>query len=1073
MFKNKIKLIDKYIIKEVAYPFILGVFIITVILIGNYFFQLTDLIIVKKVPVVLVSQLLAYKIPSVMVETFPIAVLFATMTGIGRLNRENEITAIRMGGVSFFRLIIPLLVLGIIVSGLTLVLNEEVVPWANHKANNIIRETILKDAMPDPQEEVFFKGPQGRLFFVEDYDEKAGKLGNIMIYELKENDFPEVITAQKGKIEENHWLLDSGIIHQYNNKGTIIFESRFQELEIQLTDEMQELYGSQKSTSEMSREELGKRIALFKKSGINVDSLLVDYHLKLAEPLTALIFILISVPLSLSGKESRTLNLIFTIIIVFFYYVILSFSRSFGKNYILPPLAAAWLPNIIFLIFGLVLLFWRESWQKIISKIFKMLGISTALFLLIFNLNTSVGAQEFRVNADYLKYDQGNSLIKIEGDINGSYGQYYLKSKDIKIELEDGSKMDMDQIDNIEALPGAVTGCDLEFPHYYFDAQRAVIKPGEYIKMYNIVFKELNGKLPLLYWPYLYISLKRENSNFIPTFGYHRRRGWFIKTKYFYNTPYDLPGNFYLDNYSISGAAGGIKQYFINQPDHKAYLYYYTQQNKTNLDGLFNWEGELFHKSEFGNWNEEFSYFHQDYDDKIEIETDLEFYYKKNRARSRISLDYDEQDYFEDEYYDRRDYGLDLYYYNRFFEDLLLRFNYDRDYDDDYYYGLEKEFDRDLYLRYNPGDGWLSEFNYYDGERKRPGEELRSRQGGEFSIKREIGDYEWTFLLERYAPRLTEEGDEEVEFSRLPEISLEYEPPGSLSYFYQLGHYFENDSKKEGYRGKAEIEYFKSLYLPFNNYLRFKETLSSSVYDIKDEESDYIPNQQISETEVNLRTGISDNLKLYHDYKYVDFRNLSPFEFDRAKKENLLENRLNYRLNPYLNFDLESGYDFQELEYLPLELYLTLDPTSNWRISLGTRYDLNNNFFEDDLIVKSKYQGKRWEHRLGLEYDLNDNRLREIDNQLIYELDTDYGLYFETNLSIDNDYHDRIREANLQLKKKFHCRELAFSYDYLREEFTIQYSLEIFPADSIGFTKNEDDLIFDASVEDRLKDGEF
>src|SRR6056297_3052083 len=127
MLKNKVKLMDKYIIKEVSFPFVLGVFIITVILIGNYFFQLTDLIIVKKVPVSLVLQLLAYKIPSVIVETFPIAVLFATMTGIGRLNRENEITAFRMGGVSIFRLIIPLLLLGIIISGFTLILNEEVV----------------------------------------------------------------------------------------------------------------------------------------------------------------------------------------------------------------------------------------------------------------------------------------------------------------------------------------------------------------------------------------------------------------------------------------------------------------------------------------------------------------------------------------------------------------------------------------------------------------------------------------------------------------------------------------------------------------------------------------------------------------------------------------------------------------------------------------------------------------------------------------------------------------------------------------------------------------------------------
>ena len=1073
MFKNKLKMVDKYIIKEVTYPFILGVFIITVILIGNYFFQLTDLIIVKKVPVYLVSQLLAYKIPSVMVETFPIAILFATMTGISRLNRENEITAIRMGGVSFFRLMIPLLIVGIIVSGFTFVLNEEIVPWANHQANNIIRKNILKDAMPDPQAEVFFKGPKGRLFYVEDYDKQAGKINNIMIYEIKKDKFPEVITAQTGLIEKNNWLLNSGIIHQYNEKGKIIFESKFQELKIQLTDEMKELYGSQKSTSEMSREELGERIALFKKSGINVDSLMVDYHLKLAEPLTALIFVLISVPLSLSGKESRTVNLMFTILIVFLYYVILSFSRSFGKNFVLSPLIAAWLPNFVFFILGIILLFWRESWQKTINKIFKMIGISTAVIILIFNINFAVKAEEFVINADYLNYNPAQSLIRIKGNIDGNYGKYYLKSDNIKVKLKNRNEIDIDNVSDIEAASANISGCELEEPHYYFDAERAVIKPGEYIKMYNIVFRELNGKLPLFYWPYLYISLKRENSNFIPSFGYHRRRGWFVKTKYFYNTAYDLPGNFYLDNYSISGAAGGIKQYFISEPDQEGYLYYYTQQNKTNLSQLFNWEAELYHKTKFGSWNEEFSYFYQDYDEKIEVESNLDFYYKKNDRRSRISFDYDDRNYFDDNYYDRKDYGFDFYFYDRFFDDLLIRLNYNRDYNNDAYYGLEKEFDRDLYLRYNPGDGWLSEFKYYDDEIKRTAGKLRSRKGGEFSVKKETGDYEWKLLLERYAPRLTEEGEGEIEFSRMPEISLGYDPPGSLSYLYQLGNYYENESKTKGYRGRAKLEYFKSFYLPFNNYLRFTESFNTSIYNIESADYSYIPNQQTFETNFNLRTSILDNLKFYNDYTYLDFRNRSPFEFDRAEKENLLENRLNYRINPYLNLDLESGYSFQKTRYLPLELYLRLKPSSNWIISLGTSYDLNNNLFEDDLIVKSRYQNKRWEHRIGIEYDLDQARLREIDNQLIYELDSDYGIYFETNLSIDNDYYDRIREANLQLKKKFHCRELAFSYDYLREEFTIQYSLEIFPADSIGFTKNKDDLIFDASIENRLKKGEF
>src|SRR6056297_4346244 len=226
MFKKHIKILDKYIIKEIALPFLASVIIITIILLGNFLFQLTDLIIVKDVPIPLVLELLLYNLPDIIVRTFPIAVLFSTMTGIGRLNRENEITAFRMGGISLYRLIIPVLILGILISGLTFIFNEEVVPWSNHKAKNIIRNTILKESMPNTQEEVFFRGPKGRLFYVKEYNESEDKINNIIIYNIKENDqdetFPEVITANKRIIKENIWILENGIIHEYNDDGNII-----------------------------------------------------------------------------------------------------------------------------------------------------------------------------------------------------------------------------------------------------------------------------------------------------------------------------------------------------------------------------------------------------------------------------------------------------------------------------------------------------------------------------------------------------------------------------------------------------------------------------------------------------------------------------------------------------------------------------------------------------------------------------------------------------------------------------------------------------------------------------------
>ncbi len=367
---RRFRLIDKYIFKQTLKPYLIGVTIITIIMLSNFLFQMTDLIIVKKIPVIKVVQLLLYQLPDIVVQTFPMAVLFATMTGLGRLSRENEFTALRMGGISIYRLIIPLIIFGLLVSGFTYYLNEEVVPWSNHQANNIIRRSILREASPDIKEDVFFEGPKDRLFYVREYKREKNILKNIVIYNMSsKNDFPQIITATEGYIgNDKIWELKDGFIHKYDDEGHLNIETQFDLMEVEIARDVQNFFGEQRTPSEMSREELKKEIDLFKDSGISVNSLLVEYHLKLAMPFTPFIFVLIGAPLSLGNKESRALNIILTIVTIFAYYLILSLSRSFGKNGMLHPIVAAWIPNASFTFFGVILLIYQESWQNFVTN---------------------------------------------------------------------------------------------------------------------------------------------------------------------------------------------------------------------------------------------------------------------------------------------------------------------------------------------------------------------------------------------------------------------------------------------------------------------------------------------------------------------------------------------------------------------------------------------------------------------------------------------------------------------------------------------------------------------------------
>lgn len=1037
------RIIDYYIIKEILVPFLVGVAIIAIIMISSFLFQLTDLIIIKQVPMNTVLRLFIFQLPEVIVQTFPIAILFATMWGMSRLSRENEFTALRMGGISLYRLIFPLIILGILISALTFFINEEVVPWTNHEARNIIRRSILKQAMPDIQENVFFKGPEGRLFFVNRFDESNNILENIVIYNLPDKaSFPEVITARKGVVIDNKWRLEGGIIHQFNEEGELHRGIMFGEMEYEIAKEVENFFGEQRTTAEMSRERLKKDIELFQKSGINTDSLLIDYHLKLSMPLAALIFIVIGTPLSLSARDSRSASIIFTIVIVFSYYLVLSLSQSFGKNGKLPPLLAAWLPNLLFGVIGVILLVWRETWQNWVSRFLP--GIfSILVFLVLFCPvvradNTASRSETLKIyQAEQLTYNDEQAKFELSGEIIGQYSQYHIFAEKVTIKLEDGEEKTFSRPGEIKLEEGKFTGCDLEEPHYYFDAAEVIIYPEDHLVARHVFFRELKGSLPLFYWPYLYISLKDKSQRLIPEIGYNARRGWFIKTTYYYWYDDRLPGEFYLDYYTISGFGGGFKQHFLYEPDLKGFIYLYSQENRTSIPGLFDWQGRININDQKGNWKTDTDLNYTYYDDYSLLSGRINLNNKTERQNLNLSSSFDSKDYFITDNNDDKKLDLDLNYQVELIKEWQLNLNYNQDY------------------IFNPEDG------------------LKKRWGSKTYLSRRFDRLNVRIIMERFAPQFTEEEDEEerVSFYRWPEVDLSYTPSGSFSYNLQAGRYYEDSSGIEGYRGMGRVNYSKYFNLGKSNRVSVKQSLNGSLYHQEESEPDYyqqyyqeIPYQVSYESQFNITTSITRGLTWNNTYNYRDFIGDTPFNFDKVRTRERVDSKLNYR-NGGLNLNLSTGYDIYNAQYSPITGIMNWQITPEWKIGMGTTYNLETALF-GDLAVTSNYKSEIWQVNSAIKYNLNDRVLKQVDNQLVYDLDKEW--YLEVNTSYDKE-NENIKKANLVIKKNFHCREISFSYDYLKKEYTLEYHINLFPDHGVKVGSSEEDpFMFDLGIKDML-----
>jgi lipopolysaccharide export system permease protein len=209
---------------------------------------------------------------------------------------------------------------------------------------------------------VFFRDAENRYFYVNRFDEKNMIMQNIMVYEFTKENFSRTITAKKGKWVTDTWKLENGTIYNYDEKGGITYEMTFATMDIIVKEDLQKFFKNQRTPQEMNSKELKQQINILQQAGADTKNFEVDLHMKYSVPFSGLIFVLLGVPLGLRVKRgSKATGIIISIVLVFIYYISVSTIRSFGRGGIMVPVLAAWLPNIIFAILGIIIIFRAEK----------------------------------------------------------------------------------------------------------------------------------------------------------------------------------------------------------------------------------------------------------------------------------------------------------------------------------------------------------------------------------------------------------------------------------------------------------------------------------------------------------------------------------------------------------------------------------------------------------------------------------------------------------------------------------------------------------------------------------------
>jgi len=300
-----------------------------------------------------------YWIPDSMFMVLPAAVLFATVFAIGSFTRNSEVMAAKASGISFYRLVAPIFVGALAITGFALVLGE-VSPVTNARRNAILQEDQHAVAGAD-RFNFAFAASEGRVYNVQALNVKQQRMDHLQIERKGQGPaYPTyLLTARTATWDStrHHWTLHYGELHLLRDSQPGVVVSFDSLRDRRLTEAPLDLTSASRSPDEMRYAELRRFISAFQRSGGDANELKVELALKIAIPVTCLIIAIFGAPLATSTQRGGAaygigISLATTIL----FLMLIQVTKAIGGGGVIPPYLAAWLPNALFGAAGLVLL---------------------------------------------------------------------------------------------------------------------------------------------------------------------------------------------------------------------------------------------------------------------------------------------------------------------------------------------------------------------------------------------------------------------------------------------------------------------------------------------------------------------------------------------------------------------------------------------------------------------------------------------------------------------------------------------------------------------------------------------
>lgn len=296
-----------------------------------------------------------FDLPEKMFLVLPVAVLFATVFTVGSLGRHSELTAAKASGISFHRLVRPLFAAAGVafIAGLLL---GEIAPVATSRRLELLGDKAIRSTTS--RYNFVYRADRGWVYAIRALELRTREMSDLLLErEGTGSGYPTIVLAAQravyvdtGNVRPPRWTLHRGTLRYLAGNqpgGELAFE--FDSLQSRtLRERPVDLLAEPKSPEEMRYGELRRYIEALTRSGSNAKKLQVELALKIAIPFICLLIALFGAPLAISTpKSGAAWGVAASLATTFIVLLMFQLAKAVGSGGVLPPMLAAWTPNIL------------------------------------------------------------------------------------------------------------------------------------------------------------------------------------------------------------------------------------------------------------------------------------------------------------------------------------------------------------------------------------------------------------------------------------------------------------------------------------------------------------------------------------------------------------------------------------------------------------------------------------------------------------------------------------------------------------------------------------------------------